>query len=613
MIIRRASLVLLLAACAAPPPPTGVDPRILSELDRASAERKADARPSAVDEALLPPLRMEMPNVAGTPLEPRFDLSVNAAPASQVFMSLVSGTRYSMLVHPSVTGAITINLKDVNLREALDSIRDLYGYEYKIDGTRILIQPAGVQTRVFQVNYLAAQRRGVSQLRVTSTPLNQGATTGGVTTGLTTGLPGTIGTAGTNTGQGTGGFGTLGGPVTGDSSRLTTNHEALFWSDLCEALAALALTGGSADPAPAAAQGATPAPLAGTTTALEDRQRSTCNRRGAGDRSMVVSPQSGVIVIRATPGELRAVDNYLRATRLAVERQVMLEAKIIEVTLSEQFQSGINWAIFNRRAAVGQLSRPEVPPQLQGQLTNEQIRALARAQLLNGAAGAVVGLAVATPNFAALMTFLESQGHVQVLSSPRVATLNNQKAVLKVGDEQLFVSNVSVTPVSNATTGAVTNAVATPQFSPYFSGIVLDVTPQIDEGGNITLHVHPSINDVSNVQTNVDLGFGNVTLPTAKSTIRETDTIVRVADGSIVAIGGLMRTEINDQRNGMPGVPDSGVTGMLFRNTSRVVQKKELVILLKPTIVDTERGWDQDARETEERIRKLYPAQPAKR
>lgn len=603
MSIARTALVILLASCAAPPPPTAVDPNILNELDRAIAERKTEQRSAAVDDALLPPLRMDMPNVAGTPLEPRFDLSVNGAPASQVFMSLVAGTRYSMLVHPSVGGAITINLKDVNLREALDSIRDLYGYEYKIDGTRIFIQPAGIQTRVFQVNYLSAQRRGVSQLRVTSTTLSQSAGSG-VTPGLTAGLTGATSSA-TGTGaQGTGGGSTLGGPLIGDSARLTTNQEAIFWSDLCEALAALALTGNESASA-AAAPGSAQAP--------EDRQRGICNRRGAGDRSMVVSPHSGVIVIRATPPELRAVENYLRASRLAVERQVMLEAKIIEVTLSEQFQSGINWAVFNRNGGVGQISRPAVPPQIQGELTAEQLRALAKAQLLNGASGAVVGLAVATPNFAALLTFLETQGHVQVLSSPRVATLNNQKAVLKVGDEQLFVSNVSVTPVSNATTGAITNALATPQFSPYFSGIVLDVTPQIDENGNITLHVHPSINDVTNVQTSVDLGFGAVTLPTAKSTIRETDTIVRVADGSIVAIGGLMRTSVNDQRNGMPGVPDSGVAGVLFRNTSRVVEKKELVILLKPTIVDVERGGDQDLRETEERMRKLYPQQATQR
>jgi MSHA biogenesis protein MshL len=600
-ILRSIAALALSAGCAMPPsPPTTIEPYITTELQKANAERKIPAPPSAIDEALLPPLRMEMPPVAGSPLEPRFDLSVNSAPATQVFMSLVSGTRYSMLVHPSVTGSITINLKDVNLREALDSIRELYGYEYKIESTRIFIQPAGVQTRVFQVNYLSAQRRGVSQLRVASTTLNQsGATTSTAATPGLGGLPGATGATGG--GAATGGAGTLGGAVIGDSSRLTTTQEAMFWSDLCEALAALAFPSEPAAAAQAAGTGAVSAP--------EDRQRGLCNRRGPGDRSIVVSPHSGVLVVRATPTELRAVDNYLRATRLAVERQVMLEAKIIEVTLSDQFQSGINWAVFNRIGGFGQITRPTTPAQTGTSVTTAHLRDTATAQLLNGPAGAVLGLAVASSNFAALLTFLETQGNVQVLSSPRVATLNNQKAVLKVGDEQLFVSNVSVTPVTNVTTGAVTSALATPQFSPYFSGIVLDVTPQIDDAGNITLHVHPSINDIANVQTNVNLGFGNVSVPTARSTIRETDTIVRVADGSIVAIGGLMRTEVNDVRGGIPGVSDSGLASLLFRTTTRLTEKKELVILLKPTIIDSDRGWEQDLRETEDRVRKMYPAQ----
>ena len=147
-------VLLASAGCALPPPmKPGLDPGIVAEVNKTS-ERKPETRPEAVDKALLPPLRMEMPSARGQPIDPRFDLSVNNAPASQVFMSLVSGTRYSMLVHPSLSGSISVNLKDVTLREALDSIRELYGYDYKIDGMRILIQPAGMQTRLFQVNYL---------------------------------------------------------------------------------------------------------------------------------------------------------------------------------------------------------------------------------------------------------------------------------------------------------------------------------------------------------------------------------------------------------------------------------------------------------------------------
>src|SRR3954468_24487369 len=166
--ILLASVTVSLSGCLNPPPaPNALEPRIAAEANR-SGERKSEPRPRALEEALLPPLRMEMPSVAGQPIEPRFDLSVNNAPAQQVFLSLVNGTRYSMLVHPGVTGTISLSLKDVTLREALESIRDLYGYEFRVDASRIFVQPAGLQTRVFLVSYLTGQRRGTSDVRVQS-------------------------------------------------------------------------------------------------------------------------------------------------------------------------------------------------------------------------------------------------------------------------------------------------------------------------------------------------------------------------------------------------------------------------------------------------------------
>jgi MSHA biogenesis protein MshL len=518
-----------------------------------------------------------------------------------------------MLVHPRVTGSISVNLKDVTLREALDSIRDLYGYEYKLDGTRVLIQPAGVQTRVFQVNYLAGQRRGVSQLRVTSNSVTDPSTGG--TTGTTPGTPGSTGstpgvTGGAGAGSGLSPLLTGTGTTGRESTRVVTNQEATFWSDICEALVALVFPDNAGAPGQAVGSGS-----AMQQQQPEDRQRSMCNRRhAASDRSIVVSPQSGVIVVRATPVELRSVDNYLRATQVSVERQVMLEAKIIEVTLSSQYQSGVNWTAFNSRVSVGQLSRTPTLDSATGRPSGSTpnfvagSREAARAAVVgaSGPAGAVFGLALATNSFTALLSFLETQGNVQVLSSPRVATLNNQKAVLKVGQEQLFVSNVSVTP---PTTGTVnTPATIAPTFAPYFSGIVLDVMPQIDDSGNITLHVHPSINDISQVNLTVPVGgVQPVDIPTARSTVRETDTIVRVSDGNIVAIGGLMRTEVNDFRSGLPGLMDTAF-GWLFRSSTRVTEKKELVILLKPTIIDSDRVWAEDLRETQKRLDALKPA-----
>jgi MSHA biogenesis protein MshL len=194
-----------------------------------------------------------------------------------------------------------------------------------------------------------------------------------------------------------------------------------------------------------------------------------------------------------------------------------------------------------------------------------------------------------------------------VLSSPRVATINNQKAILKVGTDQFFVTNVSTV---TTTTAVGTQQTPTVTVAPFFSGIVLDVTPQIDDTGNIMLHVHPSVSEVTEDQRVVNLGgsIPSITLPLAKSTISETDTIVRVSDGNIVAIGGLMSVDVRDNRGGLPGFGESAT---FLRNTNVVSKKKELVILLRPTIILNDSNWEQDVRDTQERFRNLYPPQTA--
>jgi MSHA biogenesis protein MshL len=551
-----------LCACGHPPRHTGVDPAILSEVD--AGARRPPAPPAAVSEALLPPLRMDMPDLRGQPLEPRFDLSVNNAPAVQVFMSIVSATRYSMLVHPQVAGTLTLNLKDVTIREALDSIRELYGYDYKIDGTRIFIQPAGLQTRIFQVNYLTGQRRGFSDVRVQSGAVTDAAS-----------APTASAPAGTSPSS-----------RSLESSRVTTTQQSDFWAELRTALAALI---------------------------------------GGEGRSVVINPSSGVVLVRALPGELRAVSDYLRATRLSVERQVMLEAKIVEVTLSSAYQAGINWAaFFNDRLSVGQLGTGTFlqPGRADRRLlatgagaitndgtggvlaTNPAFASFAGRDIANlTATGSVFGLALATPNFSALLQFLESQGNVQVLSSPRIATLNNNKAVLKVGTDEFFVTNVTTTATTSGTSTVQSPSVTV---QPFFSGIVLDVTPQIDEQNNIILHVHPSVSEVTESTRVVNLGgqVSEIRLPLAKSTVNETDTVVRVTDGNIVAIGGLMSVDIRDNRSGIPGISDEG-PGRVLRNTDASGRKKELVILLKPTIIESDRDWEQDVRDTRRRMESM--------
>jgi len=318
-------------------------------------------------------------------------------------------------------------------------------------------------------------------------------------------------------------------------------------------------------------------------------------------RSVVISPMSGVIVVRAMPDELRNVSAYLKASQISVERQVILEAKIVDVQLNDSFQSGVNWAAFrnnpNSRTSVGQLS-PGTSLATAGALTNGLVTATPGASLASlGATGSgtLFGLAFQTSNFAALLNFLESQGSVHVLSSPRIATLNNQKAVLKVGTDDFFVTNVSTT----TTTGGI-GATSTPNVTlqPFFSGIALDVTPSIDDNGEIILHVHPSVSLVSTVIKNIDLGIGGaLILPLASSAISETDSIVRARDGQIVAIGGLMRQAASNDDSGLPGLPKS-----VFGQTNQRNAKRELVILLKATVVDSDKDWSDDIMHSRDRV-----------
>jgi MSHA biogenesis protein MshL len=161
-------VLLLLSACASGGgTKSGVTEKLKQEMDAAVTSTEV-AKPEAVDQALLPPLAVSSAQVDSKSLETKFDLAVNNTPAKHVFMAIVSGTRYSVLVHPDVSGFISLTLKDVTVFDALEAIREMYGYDYKVEGTRIYIQPLTLQTRLFQVSYLTGQREGKSSLRVTS-------------------------------------------------------------------------------------------------------------------------------------------------------------------------------------------------------------------------------------------------------------------------------------------------------------------------------------------------------------------------------------------------------------------------------------------------------------
>ncbi|OYY95631.1 MAG: pilus (MSHA type) biogenesis protein MshL [Hydrogenophilales bacterium 28-61-23] len=525
----------------------------------ASVARESDSRPlpAAVEAALAPQTQLEMPSMPGQPAEARFDLAVNAAPAQQVFLGIASGTRYSMLLHPEVAGGITVNLKEVTVPEAMDALRELYGYDYRIDGNRIYVQPLTVQTRFYSIAYPSSLRQGTSDLRVISGSIaDSGAR------------------AGNSAGNTAGGASSRGGQV--DSSRVTTSVASDFWGELRNSVGM----------------------LIGCATSCPD------------GRSVNVSPHTGMLMVRALPVEQRQVNEYLKAARVQVERQVMIEAKIIDVTLNENAQSGINWALFNNgvhNASKGATTSGfPVPGAAPTSATMSSLLGvgLPAAMGASTASAGTFGLAFQTKNFAALINFLEGQGQVQVLSSPRIAAINNQKALLKVGTDEFFVTEITSTPSTSSTTSTTSTGIST---QPFFSGIALDVTPQIDDADNIILHVHPSVSQVVTDTKVLQVGGQNFELPLAKSSVSETDSVVRLKDGQIAAIGGLMKRESRDAGSGVPGLGNIPGLGWFFKNTNKLRQKQELVILLKPTLIKQQSDWMESVREAGARIQSFSP------
>ncbi|MDP4302598.1 pilus (MSHA type) biogenesis protein MshL [Leptothrix discophora] len=542
-------------------------------------------RPTAPARCTLPttlPATLLAAALALSPLAParaaeaRFDLALNQAPAAQVFMQLGMGSDWQVMVSPEVAGSVTLNLRGTTVPEALETLRELYGYEIRISGKRVHVLPNTAQTRLFRINYLPGRRQGTSDLRVSSASIT-GSGAGNGNSG-NSGNGGSSGNAsGSYAGGGSGGSASGGhGGRNDDSAYVRTSSDADFWRDVKASLQALlGLDENGADNT-GGAQPATPgaAPLR---------------------RSLVLNPAAGVVVVRATPAELRQVESYLQAVQVSIERQVMLEAKILEVELGESSQTGINWAAFGRALggaiSVG-MAQPGVTLAASGALNLNGSQVTPGSNLVSGNATApFYGLAFQSTHFAALLSFLEGQGKVQVLSSPRIATLNNQKAVLKVGSDELYVTGVSSTTTSTGSTSTTTPSVV---LQPFFSGISLDVTPQIGEDGQVMLHVHPAISTVTEKQKAINLGsLGSYQLPLASSAVNETDSIVRLRDGEIAAIGGLMSQERHEDSTALPGLGELPVVGGLFRQKTTSVRKRELVILIKPTVVRDGSAWPE--------------------
>lgn len=450
----------------------------------------------------LPAIQIEQREVAQAPRQ-LYSIEVTDTEIRDVLLTLGKSTDLSFVIGPGVEGMITVNLKQVTLEEMLDSMLTPIGLTFQREGGVIRVERPRVQTRVFSVNYIASQRSGTSGLSSTS-----GASGGG---------GGTAGAAG-GAGAAAGGGGAGGGSTSNVGSTDTFD----LWGE------------------------------------LEGTLEQFLSENGR----LIMSPTAGLVAVTDLPENVMQVARYLDLVQGSVQRQVMIEAQILEITLNEESRAGVDWSQIPQR-----LTLPGV-----GAVTGTLPGGAILSQVA-GAASSVFQFGLSTQTgLRLLLSALETQGTVSILSSPKVSTLNNQKAIIKVATDDVFFTQ---TTQREPLTGVVTQTVTPNTIT---EGLVLDVTPQIGEDA-ITMNIRPSISERLGERVSPQ----GDTVPILA--VRASDTVVRVRDGETVVIGGLMQQRTSKSRSGVPGLQRVPLAGRAFRSDTETETKVELVILLTPTVI----------------------------
>ncbi len=528
------ALALLLASCA---------------NHQASLARINDIF-SATSPKVQPPAPKPPPNATplltnNKPAKKFFNVSVHNIEAREFFMGLVMDSNENIVVHPEVSGVLSLELKNVTLADVINVVAKVYGYDFEKNDVGYIVYPATLHTRTFKIDRLDLLREGRSNTTVTSGQNSQGYNNNqqgynnqGNNQGMNQGInnqQGNINQQGFNSSN-------QAYQMPSSSIRTTTNTD--FWKELDEALHAII----AVDP----------------------------------QASVTINQQSGMVVARAKPMQLHEIENFLSTTQNQIGRQVILEAKIVEVLLDDSHQDGVNWLVLAQNAATV--------------LTGF------------GTPNPATFTAIFTKgDFTAMVELLATQGKTNVLSSPKISTLNNQNAIIKVGRDEYFVTGVYANTANTVSTLTGTNNTSppTPIMASFFSGITLNVTPQIDDSENVTLYIHPSITRVENLDKTFTIYGQDYSIPTPLNTVRESDSIVKAQDGQVIVLGGLMQETADENKEGITGLASIPYIGHLFRVDTGKTQKSELIILLKASVVDDNSDWQNNINSSKQRYQQL--------
>ena len=563
------AVVLLLAACAAPPAPP---------LSKDHLQVPAAVAGKAPDFALVPPLPQPPRH---TPKQEVYSVVMQNVNVQDLLFALARDAKLNVDIHPAITGTVTMNVRDQTLTEILDRVARQVDLRYEIQGRNLSILPDTPYLKNYRVDYPNIQRDSSNAISTSTNVASTGAGPGG-----------------------SGG----GGGSNASTSEITSKSNNRFWETLVANVRDMmretdkiipgadagaadgAAPAAAASPAPAAA-GAAKAPAAGaagSAAAAAPASRSTFREAA----SVMANPESGYITVRATQVQHERVREFLDRVMRSARRQVLIEATIVEVDLSNRFQQGINWSLLKPNGTAFD-SQMTISPQ--GASSGFQT---------GGTVSSLTSLTLNGPSFingydiTAMLSMLESFGTLRVLSSPKISVLNNQSSVLKVVDNKVYFT-IDVTPGTPASPGiAATAATYTTTINTVPIGFLMTVVPQISETSEVILNLRPTISRITGyaIDPNPVLAQNQLTNRIPEVQTREMESVLRVQSGGVAILGGLMQDSRNNNSDEVPGLNRLPVFGNLFKYRDEGSKKTELVIFLRPTVL-TDPTLDGDLKE----------------
>ena len=582
------SMVLGVSACAhkskVQPSKGHIDDKNASEAIESSkpAGKVAGNIPKPVtDNVYLPPPKPKAK-------EPIYSIVVYDTPVKEVLFAIARDSKLNIDIHPSIQGRVTLNAVDQTLPAILERISKQVDLTYKVQGNVLTIAPDQPALRTYKVDYVNMSRDTTGFIgadgQIAST--GQSSNAGGTTTSSTSGT-------GAN-----------------NSSRTTVRSESKshFWENLEKNISELLAETDKeiiigrveADKQAATNQankdntsGSTNS-SSGTSLVSNDSQKALTEYKTLFAANVISNREAGIISVRATSKQHERVQEFLDKVMSSVKRQVLIEATIVEVQLNDSFQAGVDWARLSNPGSssgfqFGQVlgSRgfiANVDPVTGAITTAPGDKNVFGAVSTAGFIAAYLNPVSSLGNIAASITLLEQFGNTKVLSSPKLMVLNNQTAVLKVVNNLVYFTVQAQQTPGSTTTQPFTTITTTPNTVPV--GMVMSVTPQINDRGNVNINVRPSISSrVGEVEDPNPVFRGGAKNAIPIIQVREMESVLQIESGSTAILGGLMQDEIFKNTDKVPGLSNIPGVGKVFTGRNDGNRKTELVIFLRPTVI----------------------------